>query len=393
MADALSSLFVQDAERLTGNLDMVGRNQGKMSKLIEKNWIPDGAGFNWQSVQVQRTIPNSAQTWTAVQANNGTNSCVPTPSVVDSATQVQDYSAYVTALESEEICLNDARYGYNFKEQVTMKRENFANNIFDVWDDRDRYQYTLLSKWKYVADDGLSYTENATTFPFVEPTNYATMNLLRAFYIKLIQDGADVAHGAYATRNGQPIFMAIMDSETMANIIETDTGTRQDINYSYMGSKEKNPLLEAWGIERDYGGFFMTADNKMPRYDFVGGVWVERPYYVNDPTTVGNAAQVNPEYVNAEYTDIIFFNKQVVTREMPRPMSSVGADTNFMAMNYNGTIQWLNIQEKVRNPIKSIGNWYAILQAAYRPRLTNYGFVLRVARCTSRLYHFGSCSG
>lgn len=390
----LTSLFVSDAERLTGNLDSTGRLKGKFTALIEKDWIPDGSGFNWQSIQIERTKPGTPVTWTAVQPNNGsTNTCLPTPSRVLSATTVQDYSAFSAALESEDICLNDARYAYRFKEQVTLKRENFVNNVFDTWDNRDRERYQTLGRFKYVADNGLTHTTNSTSFPLVEPTNFATLNLMRAFHTKLLQDGADKAHGAYGMRNGIPIFLALGDSETIAHMVQSDATTREAINYAYMGTKERHPLLDVWGIERDFAGFYLVADNKMPRYDFVAGDWVERPYYVDAATTVGDSAEVNPEYESAEYTDIIIFNKMVVTREMPRPLTTVGADTRFQAWEYNGDVRWLNIPDRTNNPIQSIGNWYAIMQAAYRPRLTRYGISVRVSRCTGRLYTFGSCTG
>lgn len=391
MAENLTSLFVSDAERMTGKLDMTGRLKGKFTALLEKDWIPDGAGFNWQSVQVERTKPGTAVVWTAVQANNASNSCVPTPHRVASATTVQDYQAFVTALDSEDICLNDARYSYNFREQVLMKRENFVNNVFDVWDARDRERYQTLGKYKYVADDSLTHTTSSTAFPLVEPTNYPTLNLLRAFHIKLVQDGADKKHGAYGMRNGTPIFLAIMDSECIGHVVQSDANTREAINYAYMGTKERSPLLDMWGIERDFAGFYLVADDHMPRYDFVDGAWVERPYYEDAGTTVGESAEVSTLYQNAEYTDIIIFNKMVVTREMPRPLSSVGADTKFRAMDYNGEVIWLNIPDKTNNPIQSIGNWYAIMQAAYRPRLTRYGISIRVKRCTHILYSFATC--
>lgn len=394
MPDSLTSLFVSDAERMTGNLDVTGRLKGKISALVDKDWIPDGAGFNWQSVQVERTKPGTAITWTAVQANAGsTNTCVPAPSRVLSATTVQDYSAYAASLESEDICLNDARYSYNFKEQTSAKRENFKNNVFDVWDNRDRERYQTLGKYKYVANDGLTYTANSANFPLVAPTNYPTLNLLRAFHVKLMQDGADKAHGAYGVRNGIPIFMALMDSESIAHVVQSDSVTREAINYAYMGTKERSPLLDAWGIERDFAGFYLVADNKMPRYDFVDGAWVERPFYVDAATTSGNSAEVNPQYQSAEFTDIIIWNKMVMTREMPKPLSTVGADTEFKAQNYNGEVRWLNIPDKVNNPVQAIGNWYALLQAAYRPRLTRYGISIRVSRCTGVLYNYGSCTG
>jgi hypothetical protein len=387
-APNLTSLFVQDAERMTGKLDSTGRLKGKFTALVTKDWIPDGAGFNWQSVQIERTAPGSAPTWQRVIANAGaTNTCVPAATRVNSATTVQDYYAEVTALDSEDICLNDARYSYSFKEQVMMKRENFVNNIFDVWDERDRYMYQRLGKYKYVANDALDRTVGSTDFPLTVPTNIPSLDLLRAFHIKLVQDGADKKHGAYGMRNGIPIFLAIMDSESIGHIIKSE---RENINYAYMGSKERSPLLDAWGIERDYAGFYLVADDKMPRYNFDGD-WVEVPYYADGTATVGTSAEVNPDYESAEFTDIIFFNKMVMTREMPKPMSTVGADTKFRAMDYNGEVIWLNIPDKTNNPIQSVGNWYAILQAAYRPRLTRYGYSVRVSRCTGQLYQFTAC--
>jgi len=183
-----------------------------------------------------------------------------------------------------------------------------------------------------------------------------------------------------------------MESEIQEQIIKTATATRQDFQWSDSGKGEKAVLREKMGLDRPYGGAFHLIDDRMPHFDFVAGAYVERPFFVSTPTTIGDQAEVATAYDNALYTLLIFFHPKVVKRLMPGNITTTGAGTSFGPISYNGDIVWLNIQDIKCNPRNTIGWWRADLMAAYEPNLTRYGYAVMIPRCQNALYSFANCS-
>jgi hypothetical protein len=75
-----------------------------------------------------------------------------------------------------------------------------------------------------------------------------------------------------------------------------------------------------------------------------------------------------------------------VKRLTPKAPHSVGADTSFNAIPYNGEITWQNIKNDdinsvAFNPLGNQGRFYAQMLAAYEPNLINYGYIIRAQRC------------
>lgn len=393
--EAYENLFAVEASRMMGDIDMVGRLSARFSALMEKGPIPDGAGFNWQTVVSNRTIPTNAVTWTAVQANTldpATGTCVATANPVPSSATILSYSAFQTAFKSEDICLLDARYGYLFEEQTENKKTNFQNVIHDAWEDQDRSQYIQAAQWKYVAANNLPHTNGSTTFPLIPATAPPTQEMMEVFLRKLDRDGAQQAGGAYAMNQGRAIYLVLMESELQERIIKTSTSTRQDFQWSDSGKGEHAVLREKFGLDRPYGGAFYMIDDRMPRYDFDAALgYIERPFFESSPTSIGDEAEVATAYENAQYSLIIFWHPKVVKRLMPPNLSSVGAGTKFGPISYNGDVVWLNFPTDC-NPRQTIGYWRADLMAAYRPSLIRYGYALMVNRCLNQLLSFAGCS-
>jgi len=391
---------------MAGDIDMPGRYVSRFTALLEKGQLPNGMGFNWQTVVSNNTLPNSAITWTSVQANTGgSGTCVATANQINGSEDILSYSAYQTRFLSEPICLLDAQMSYNFAQQTANKKTNFERNIVDAWQERDRGNYITMAQNKIVLASGLPQTTNnpgtyATTgnigsgFPLIPATSPLTQDLIAYIIRKLDRDGAAQAGGAYDMKDGKAIYLVLMDSETQQYIIKTSTATRDDFRWSDSGMGEKAVLRKKFGLDRPYGGAFHMIDDRMPRFNFdpVLG-YVEVPFLTNSATaSVGtNKAIPNPAYETANYTMAIFFHPKVVKRLMPTALSTVGAGTTFGPIQYNGDITWLNIPDLVCNPQNTIGNWNANLMAAYRPDLVNYGWVVMYNRCTNQVFGLGSC--
>lgn len=378
-APALDNYFTADASRIEGKVQQIMRVQGRMSALMKKEALPDGIGFNFQTTVVNRSTGTGGG-WVDVSAPDGTsNNCVPTPTIVSPSMSLLNYVPRQTSVYSNDICFQDARRAYNFTEQVKGIRENFTKNIVDIWEDQDKFQFFTAAGHKIVFDESLTETTSGTTMPAVAATSTINQDILDDLYTRIVQDGG--GEEAYAQKQGSPVITALMSMQAHRQIIRQDDSVRNDFRWADSGKGDGAILLQSWGIDRTYGGFMHCIDNKMPRFDFVGGAWVERPFYVNVATTIGNSAQVNPAYINAEYEDLYLWHPDVIHRQVPKPLGSVGADTTGRAVNFNGEVYWLNIPDKTDNPFSDIGFWAAKLYAAYKPMKPQYGYVVRFKRC------------
>lgn len=378
-APVLNNWFVSDASRLAGEVFRIQRAKGRISALMRKGPLPDGMGYNFVTPVVKRSNPTGGVTWVGVAQENGTvNNCVPTPSVLSPATTTLAYSAVQTMIFGNDICLEDYRMGYNFQEQVAAQRNNFVGVVVDTWEDRDKLAFFTNAGHKIVFD-GPQTEDTGATMPAVEATYQINQGLLDELYNRIVQDGGGLE--PYAMSNGQPLIPAVMSMEAHRTITKGDTSIRTDFQYADMGKGTNSTLLQSWGIDKAYGGFIHTIDVKMPRFNFVEGEYVEVPFYINQATTIGDEAIVNPAYRTAEFEDLYLWHPEVVKRLVPKPLGSVGADTRGTPVNYNGDIRWLNIPNKEDNPLGNIGFWAAALKAAYKPEKVQYGYVVRFRRC------------
>lgn len=377
-ATPLDNYFQRDTSRLTDEILRITRERGRVSALIQKGELPEGIGYNYSTVLYKRSGQTGGNGWVTVAAENGTaNNCVPTPNTVAPASTTYAYTAEARTIKSNPICFEDLYRAYKPQEQIAAVQENFQDETVDTWEDRDKLAFFTNAAHKVIADENL--TEGSASMPLTVPTTRPIQSILDIIYMRNIQNGA--GNESYAKANGAPLFPLICSMEASRNIIKEDPSTRQDFNYADMGEGAGATLLKAWGVDKAYGGYMHTIDNRMPRWDFVGGAWVQRPYYVSVPTTIGDELVLNPAYDGAAYEDMYIWHPQVVKRLMPKPGGSFGSMTSFNPVKWSGAIFWLNIPNETENPFSNIGRYWAALQAAYEPRKPTYGWVIRVARC------------
>ncbi len=381
-ATPLDNFFQQDSSRLEGEINELQRNTGRLSALMEKGILPDGMGYNFNSVLYQRSTPTGGAGWQDVAVENGSlNNCVPDPSIIAPASALFSYNAQAKLMRSVNICFEDARRGYLFQEQVAAIQDNIVAQVVDEWEDRDKYWYFRTAGHKIINNEALTETTNGTTMPATVPTFKANADVMQTIYTRMVQDGGKKY--AYAMLDGAPLFTAIMSMERKYDIIKGNAATREDFRWAEATMGNAATLLKSWNVDRPYGGFLYVLDDRMPRYDFVDGTWVERPYYNSTASTIGQAANVSTAYQNAAYEDIYFWHPKVVERQVPKPLGSVGSGTTGMAVNWNGDVVWRNILSVTENPLGNIGQYWAPLQAAWKPKIPQYGYILRVLRCTN----------
>lgn len=379
-ATALDQYFLSDASRIEGKVDKIMRVKGRLSALLKKDILPDGMGFNFSTVIVKRSTGVGGG-WVPVSTPDGSgNNCVPTPTIISPAMTQITYSAFQTTQYSNDICFRDLAAAYDAKDQLSAIRDNFVANVVDTWDLQDKALFFQNAGHKIVFNSSLTETTNGSTMPAVPATSTINQGLLDVLYNRGTQDGMG-EESAYAKRQGAPILPLILSQEAHRTIIKGDDSIRNDFRWADSGKSDGAVLLQSWGIDREYGGFHHIVDQRMPRWDFVNGAWVNRPFYSNSATTIGDEANVSAAYQAAEFEDLYIFSPDMMTRQVPKPSTSFGSGSSAKAISFNGEVVWLNIPDKVENPFSDIGFFAARLYAAYKPRKVQYGYVVRFKRC------------
>src|SRR5690606_22870749 len=132
----------------------------------------------------------------------------------------------------------------------------------------------------------------------------------------ILQDGGG-DDGAYGNKNGQPLIPLIIDPRDARRLIKNDPSVREDFRFAEMGQGADATLLKSWGADKAYGGFLHVNNIRMPRYDFVDGAYVQRPFYSTSAATIGDQADPSALYRNAEYGLALVWSKDVLERLVP----------------------------------------------------------------------------
>ena len=380
------NFMAQDALRLVDKIYGINRAQGRISALIEKGEIPEGAGYNYNTVLYQRSLNTGGNGWQPIsQEDNTSNNCVMQPDSISPALNKISWSAEGRQMRSNRICFEDLYRAYNVREQLDFQHENFARNVTDVWEDRDNLAFFANAGYKVVANASLSQNYMSAAMPLTTPSTRGIQSILDIIYERLSVDGA--LEETYAMADGGPLITAIMSQQQHRNIIKEDASVRQDFNYANMGKGMAGTLMKGWGGDmKAYGGYHHVINVRQPRYDWTGSAWTQQAFYTTATASIGTAAVVNPTFTNAAFEDIYLWHKWVVKRNMPNPGQSFGSGTSFDPVKWNGAVVWVNVKNTDTNsdeynPFGNTGRYYAALQAGYQPIKQQYGYAIRVQRC------------
>jgi hypothetical protein len=352
-------------------------------KLTKQESWPDEMGETISVLTYGRSLPTVADnsgditsTWNNVSFNTvvaDPSNCVPQASVIEFTHYLRTYNLQQSALESPPLCINDLRYSFKRKEQLSNIFDILTENVAYSWKERYRNEYVRMAENKGVAEHGnLSF---ATTMPDTAPTATLTQEMLDKVYLRLVRDGAGL--NPLGRADGRPEFGVILGSEASMNLIRDNDG---NVRYDFRYSTRANELLNPLGIDRSFRGFYHMVDDFSPRWNFEDDAWVRVYPYIKDTSPNARGWVVNPDYETAEYEDAIVYHRDVFVSMVPKPITAPGGNTKFDPVAYKGDFRWLNIQDRTLNPDKTIGYFRAVLSNGSKPLKPEYGYVIRFKR-------------
>ncbi len=202
----------------------------------------------------------------------------------------------------------------------------------------------------------------------VVPTGYISNAVTDRLYNRLVRT-TDHAK-AYGSDQGRPQFALRIGSDASL-ALKRESGIRDDVRKSSWVDK----LLEPLGIDCSFRGFYHMVDDLIPRYSESGGVLTRVEPFDSD----GN---YNSSYDTADYEVAYVVQKEVMECQVPGSNVS-GPGVSYGAVDYRGTFDWLNIQDEIKNPKKTIGFFFGTFASASKPIKPLNGTVLLFKRTSS----------
>jgi hypothetical protein len=191
------------------------------------------------------------------------------------------------------------------------------------------------------------------------PTGYLSNGVLDRIYNRLARTTSH--NQAYGMDNGRPVFALVCGADASAQI-KKENLIRDDVRESTFVDE----LLKPLGVNTSFRGFYHMTQDLIPRYSESGGVLTRvEPF---DAT-----GEYNPAYDTALYEAFYVVHKTVTECQVPTPNAS-GPGVSFNPVNYRGDFKWLNIEDEVKNPLKTLGFFYGTLASAYKPIKVMNGF-------------------
>lgn len=202
----------------------------------------------------------------------------------------------------------------------------------------------------------------------VVPTGYISNAVLDRIHNRLARTTSH--NQAYGMDNGRPVFALVLGSDASL-AIKRESGIRDDVRKSTI----VDSLLKPLGVDESFRGFYHMTQDLIPRFTESGGVLTRvEPF--------DSSGEYNSAYDTAPIEAFYVVHKSVTECQVPAPNAS-GPGVSFAPVNYRGDFSWLNIQDEIKNPLKTIGFFYGTLASAYKPIKVANGYVGLFLRTSS----------
>lgn len=374
--EAIDNYLSLESGRIGPDIERTSMYTSPWLDLIEQGPWADGMGYSVVAQVVERSQPESYSDWSDI---NGADDCFPVLDEVPWAFTNRNYNLQTVGLRSPRLCLENLRAAHDIDEQIDARLNVLKENANIVWIERKRSEHFRLSEHKIVVAPGLPESSGAS-FPATEATSQLTIGVLNSGYQRAKRDSVFNNGGAMGKAQGTPVATVIADSETIQGLTKNNDDIRNDIRWS----PKAEILVGPWGITHSFGNFVFMPDDTMPRYNYEAGAYHRVDYYIDEAATLGEKAEVNPAYENAEFTTTSLFFPNVYKQLNPNPNVKFGKIT-YGAQNYRGEFQWDNHYDLNCNPWENTGFWKARFSSASKPVQPRYGYWYIHLRCNDPL--------
>jgi hypothetical protein len=329
----------------------------------------DLAGLTtWEQVQKGRAAGTNGQD------DPGFDPCKYNAYMVRYGFDTVGYTIYQTARRTQDICINDIKWNWQFSQQIALIFGHLAEITLNIKENFNQEMYlNFCTKvvWTEQAD-GVEFTYNpmtSTELTVPVGTNISTLSA-RHFRYWYEMMALDAGAGALAVSGDQPVFPFIIHPGDFDDMLENDSTIRDDFRYA-----DPQALIANYGSIKQWRGTGFMTHRTAPRFRIKeiadGNLVFERvlPYIEVNADLQGTKWVKNPEYVRAEYAIGVYFMKDVFTHLVPPAgPASPGGGTSFgTAPGWGGDWKWLVFPDRCENPLGEKGFYFSRFQSAAKP--------------------------
>ena len=380
--DALEFLdpVIQDRSESSKSLyrDKIKRGSYELGSGIVKNKyrfypnMDDQFGLtSWRNIQLSRP---------AADDDPGFNGCTYDPKLVTHGWEKLEWTGYETSRRTEDICLKDIKYRWQFQQQLTLMFNFLADITLQVWEQFSREVYLKMAGDEnqiYILSEG---APNSNPISAVyDPFSSADMTIPRDLTVGTLHwsfmkwwqmyYGLQVPKGAMGMKNGIPTFAMVVHPFDIDYMIRNDPEIREDYRYY-----KTSVLIEGMGAVEWYDGWAIIPDMCAPRFKVktvgTNTLVLERVApFTTEAVTTGDRMTVNPEYLNAQYAlGVIFLDEVFQLKIPPSGPANPGGEAQYGTVpSLMGEFDFLNIQDRETNLLRETGFYFGRYEAFIEP--------------------------
>jgi len=385
----VNDLFERETGRFSIDIWERYTQDGPWGRLVRVGKFPQQMGTTLTEETIERILSgNFEDSWPSVGVSNGasSNGCLPVPINLNFGQTLRTWNLQTQSYQTPCICLDDLKTSFQIASQVGKTVNQLTMLTKTVLDNHRRAAYLSLVNVVSVGNGvfGTEFPSSSiagNTLP--PPSAQLSQSLLDQYRILMLNNGA--GQDALGMENGAPVLGLIIGAETSYQLLINNADMRQDIRFA-----TPSELVAPLGVERSYRGYYHIWDPEIPRYDYIGGVWIRRYPFVQESTSNGFAWNPNPAYFAAQFELGYIFHPNVYEEAVQQVGPDIpGAPFDDYPYYYSGQFFWLNIIDPVNNPLGKIGRWMAVFQNGTRPIAPYLGKCFMYRRCPNDLQYVG----
>lgn len=346
-------------------LDLTVQYPSWLGDVIALEPWPNGEGAVMEQLVFRGEMPAVEQgfdAWQKLNNNTGCNPCSgPDCSYNWTTLGGHSFDKKIASLmrrdfRSPSYCVKEIQTSYQFKDAFEKIVENLYRQIAFMKEINISFNFlTSLSK-KFVVDSSGPRGNPSDPYAY-RPKGTAKLSRLNIDLCEWVYDwmSNDTSAVPYGMTDGAPLFAMTASRQIIAHMFRDDNLLREDIRRSSFADQN----LTKYNFMNTIRGMFLPAVIKYPRranYDEVNGKWVfVTPHVSGIPALAGTHAGVNPDYLMAEYEEVLFHGKDPFKIFVHATEESLGANTSFgPEYAYMDNWQWVNPQTQ-QDPFRRVG--------------------------------------
>jgi hypothetical protein len=371
---------------------------------IWRGGLGEQAGLtNWTAIQVSRKAAGTDQ---------GHDACNADPHTFDYAWETLEYTGFRSSWQSMPICLNDIKFTAEAKEQCRLQAAQCTFVTMTVWENWSREQYVkqavdaghtvILCEggMDWIDDTGVRFTydpfaedgDGDTYITFDADLQLSTLNWSYFDYLhNYLSDQCPEA--ALSSDSGMPIFGLMVDLRDVDKHLRSDPDLREDFRFA-----QPSTLIEGYPVSvKKFRGWGLVHDSRQMRFKFhhidaSGNAVCKRvkPMREGRAVTIGNVPEANPEYYQAEVALGVVLMNNVLQNQVPPSVPNMGSGMVFGSVpGYNGTFAWINEYDRVYNPLRKTGYFFAEFEIFPKPLMYSTEAVVFIYRRCPQTWNTG----